>query len=134
MFDMAADVASYADFLPLISQSSVFDMTETDGLMTFKGRLDVERKSLNISETLISDVVADKNQLSIVSTSSSGPVKRLINSWQFVDLPEGGSQSRMVLDYQISNFAMRMMMKAALGMVMENMAEAFEKRANKLYG
>jgi len=134
MFYMAADVAAYADFLPLISQSSVFDMAETNDLMTFKGRLDVERKSLNIAETFDSDVVADKNQLSIVSTASNGLVKRLINTWHFVDLPEGGSQSRMVLDYEISSLPLRIIINAASGMVMEKMAQAFEKRADKLYG
>ncbi len=81
MFDMAADVANYADFLPLVSQSTVFDIAEVDGRMIFKGRLDVERKSLKIAETFISDVVADKNKLSIVSTASNGPVKHLINKY-----------------------------------------------------
>jgi len=135
MFDMVADVASYEQFLPLVQQSTVFDIEgEVDSILKFKGRLQVARQNLNISETFISDVVANHNDLTIVSTSNSGPVKHLSNIWKFVDLPNGGSQSRLVLDYEIASFPMRMLMKASSGIVMDKLTEAFEKRAKQLYG
>ena len=135
MFDMAADVAAYDQFLPLVKDSSIFDLQdEIDGILKFKGRLQVAKESLGIAETFTSDVTADKNKLSIISTSTSGPVKKLINTWQFVDLPGGGSQSRLVLDYEVSNLPMRMLMKASSSILMEKLTQAFEKRAKQLYG
>lgn len=135
MFDMAADVASYQEFLPLVHASTVSDVIEDEaGVTRFKGRLEVRKQSLKIQEAFISDVVADKNAFTIISTSASGPIKRLKNIWQFVDLPDGGSKSKLTLDYEISNFALRMIMKASNAMVMEKLTEAFEKRARDLYG
>lgn len=135
MFDIAADVSSYHQFLPLVHKSEVFDIAEDDnGISRFKGRMIVKKQSLNINQSFVSDVVADSNSLTIVSTANDGPIKSLVNAWKFFDLPEGGSQSEMVLDYQVSNFAMRMMIKASSGIVMDKLTEAFEKRADKLYG
>ncbi len=135
MFDMAADVASYHEFLPLVYESLIYgEQEETKGVLTFKGQLSVRQKKLRIDESFISDVIANSNELTIVSTSSSGPVKRLTNAWKFVDLPGGGSQSKMVLDYEISSFAMRLVMRASYDLVMTKLTEAFEKRADQLYG
>lgn len=135
MFDMAVDVAEYNKFLPLVHESDVFDVAEDDnGVLRFKGRMRVKKKSLNINQSFVSDVVADSNALTIVSTANDGPITDLVNAWKFTDLPEGGSQSEMVLQYEVSSLALRMMIKASYGIAMEKLTEAFEKRADKLYG
>lgn len=135
MFDMAADVQEYRHFLPLVRESEVFDITDDgNGVKRFKGRLVVRKKSLKIKESFVSDVVADANALTIVSTASNGPVKSLVNAWKFTDLPEGGSQSEMELDYEVNNFAMRLLISASYGVAMDKLTEAFEKRADELYG
>jgi len=135
MFDMVADVGAYQQFLPLVTQSAVYDhRKEADSVVKFKGRLQVTKHNLNISETFISDVVTNANALTIVSTASNGPVKNLTNIWQFVDVATGGSQSKLVLEYEIASFPMRMLMKASSGIVMDKLTEAFEKRAKLLYG
>ena len=134
MFDMAADVAAYNKFLPLVRESEVFDYSDDgNGIKRFKGRLRVKKSSLKIDETFVSDVVADENALTIVSTANEGPVRNLVNAWKFTDLPAGGSQSEMVLEYEVSNFAMRMMIRASYGIVMDKLTEAFENRADWLY-
>jgi len=132
---MVADVAAYQQFLPLVQQSTVFDIEdEMDGIVKFRGRLQVAKQNINVSETFVSDVVANRNELTIVSTSNSGPVKNLSNTWKFADLPNGGSQSRLVLEYEIASFPLRMLMKASSAIVMDKLTEAFEKRARELYG
>ena len=134
MYDMAADVAAYHEFLPLVHESTVFDFSENaDGVKTFKGRLLVKKKSLSIRESFVSDVVADPNNFSVVSKSSGGVLKSLTNTWKFEDLPEGGSKSALVVEYEIANLAMRLIMKASHGLIMDKLTEAFEKRADKLY-
>ncbi len=133
MFDMVADVGAYSKFLPLVHESETYDYTD-DGVRRFKGRLLVKKENLNISEVFISDVVVDENALTIVSTANNGPVKSLINTWRFADLPNGGSQSELVLEYEVKNFAMRLMVSASSGILMDKLTEAFEKRADKLYG
>jgi len=132
---MVADVAAYEQFLPLVQQSTVIDIEdEVNGILKFKGRLQVAKQNLNINEAFISDVVANRNDLTIVSIASNGPVKHLSNVWKFAELQNGGSQSRLVLEYEITSFPMRMLMKASSGIVMEKLTEAFEKRAKQLYG
>ncbi|VAV92986.1 hypothetical protein MNBD_ALPHA08-879, partial [hydrothermal vent metagenome] len=133
MFDMAADVAQYSKFLPLVDESETYDYGNDDkGVSRFKGRLLVKKDSLKIRETFISDVVADENALTIISTASNGPVKKLVNAWKFTDLPQGGSQSELVLEYEVKNLAMRLMISASSGILMDKLTEAFEKRADEL--
>ena len=79
-------------------------------------------------------MVADQNALTIVSTANSGPVKNLVNAWKFKDLPQGGSQSELILEYEVKNLAMRIMISASSGILMDKLIEAFEKRADELYG
>jgi len=135
MFDMAVDVGAYREFLPLVRESAVFDTSDdSNGVTKFKGRLRVKKPSLKIDETFVSDVVADENNMTIVSTANDGPIENLVNAWKFTDMPDGGSQSEMVLEYEVTSFAMRMMIKASYGIVMDKLTEAFEKRADKLYG
>jgi len=135
MFDMVADVSQYSNFLPLVQEAETYDSTNNgNGVTRFKGRLLVKKENLNIKETFISDVVADENALTIISTASNGLVKKLVNAWKFTDLPHGGSQSELILEYEVKNLAMRLIVSASSGILMDKLTEAFEKRADELYG
>lgn len=135
MFDMVGDVGSYHVFLPLCSKSEVFDLAvDVDGIKRFKANLLVERQSLNISETFLSDVVVNPNRMTVVSKSNSGPIKYLTNSWQFVEAKDGGCHTKAVLDFEMSSLPLRLLMKASFDIVMKKLTASFEQRAQQLYG
>ncbi len=135
MFDMVGDVASYHQFLPLCSKSDIFDVQiDDDGTKRFKAALLIERKSLRISETFISDVIVNPNRMTVVSKSNGGPVKQLTNSWRFVENGDNGCHTKMVLDFEMSSLPLRLLMKASFDLVMGKLTSSFEKRAEKLYG
>jgi len=134
MFDMVADVASYHEFLPLCTASDVTDVTTDDhGITRFKGALRIEKPSLRLSETFTSDVTVNPDDFSVQAVSSSGPIKKLSNTWRFIDLEKGGSQAIMELDFEMSSLPLRMLMKASFDPIMSKLTGAFEKRAHQLY-
>ena len=135
MFDMVGDVGSYCQFLPLCSKSDVYDLDVDDGgIKRFKANLLIQRQSLKISETFVSDVVVNPNRMTVVSKSKGGPIKQLTNSWRFVDASDGGCHTKMVLDFDMSSLPLRLLMKASFDLVMGKLTSSFEKRAQELYG
>lgn len=135
MFDMVGDVGSYCEFLPLCSKSDVFDLNiDDDSIKRFKANLLIERQSLKISETFVSDVVVNPNRMTVVSKSKGGPIKQLTNSWRFVDAGDGGCHSKMVLDFEMSSLPLRLLMKASFDLAMGKLTASFKKRAQELYG
>ncbi len=135
MFDMVADVASYHEFLPLCTKSDVYDLTiDDDGVKRFKAALRIERKSLKINETFISDVVVNPIRMTVVSKSNGGPIKQLTNSWRFIENGQGDCHTKMVLDFEMSSLPLRLLMKASFDLVMGKLTSSFEKRAAQLYG
>ena len=134
MFDMVADVASYHEFLPLCTASDVIGVkTDDQGISRFKGTLRIEKPSIMLNETFTSDVTTNPNDFSVLAVSSSGPIKRLSNTWRFIDLEKGGSQAIMELDFEMSSLPLRILMKASFDPIMAKLTDAFEKRAYQLY-
>ena len=134
MFDMVADVGRYHEFLPLCTASDVTGVeTDGQGITRFKGALRIEKPAIMLNETFTSDVTANPNDFSVLAVSSSGPIKRLSNTWRFIDLEKGGSQAIMELDFEMSSLALRILMKASFDPIMSKLTGAFEKRAYQLY-
>jgi coenzyme Q-binding protein COQ10 len=134
MFDLVADVENYDQFLPLCTKSEVSDVVvDENGVRRFTAALLIERASLRISETFVSQVVTDPNKMTVLARSQGGPIKTLDNAWRFVDRPNGGSQTRMILDFEMANLPLRLLMKASFDLAMRKLTDAFENRAHKLY-
>lgn len=135
MFDLVADVAAYDQFVPLCRKSVVFDVEDEDGdLKRFKASLLVERASLRLSEEFTSDVVANAHALTVVSRANSGPVRHLKNAWRFIERPEGGCHIKLLLEFEVKSAALSLLVKTSLDMATRKVADAFEQRAQSIYG
>lgn len=135
IFNMVADVGRYDEFVPLCRSARIYDRVELgNGHYTFKAALDVAKESLNIRETFISDVEVNENDLTVISRAKGGPVKHLINRWAFTDTASGGCKNHIALEYEMSNLPLRLLMRASFDIAMSKVIEAFETRADELYG
>lgn len=135
IFDMVADVGRYNEFVPLCRSARIYDRTELgEGHYTFKAALEVAKESLNIRETFVSDVEVNENDLTVISRARGGPVKHLVNRWSFTDLPAGGCANKIALEYEMANLPLRLLMRASFDIAMSKVIEAFETRADELYG
>lgn len=137
MFDLVADVEKYPGFVPLCQALTVRRRsTLPDGREVLVADMRVGFKA--IRESFTSRVTLDRAANVIVAEYIDGPFRSLENRWTFRDRPPGDGSAGCTVEFFITyEFKSRM-----LGMLMGSMfesafgrfAEAFEERADKVYG
>ncbi len=137
MFDLVADVEKYPGFLPLCQGLTVRRRsTLPDGREVLVADMRVGFKA--IRESFTSRVTLDRASNVIVAEYIDGPFRSLENRWTFRDRPPGDGSTGCTVEFFITyEFKSRM-----LGLLMGSMfegafsrfAEAFEERADKVYG
>lgn len=127
MFDLVADVASYPEFLPWVVATRVRSDSDTemtaDMLVGFKA----------IREKFTSRVVKNRPEhLEVFYVD--GPLKDLDNNWTFKCLPDGGCEVDFCVDFSFRNAMFEALAGQYFDRAFRKMVEAFEKRADDLYG
>ncbi len=133
-FAIAADVASYKEFLPLCTRSAIRGAVEEQGgIRRFVADLQVAVNKLGLRESFTSKVEADENAKTVVATSQDGPIKNLRALWMIKSLDGARSEVSITIDYEfksrILQFAASSMMNHAVARVLE----CFEARGATLY-
>ena len=127
MYDLVADVKSYAEFLPWVSAIRIRkdDKTEmlADMIVGFK----------SLRETFSSRVLKVPKS-SIVVDYLDGPMKHLHNEWRFEDIPSGGSVVDFTVDFSFRNRVFEALAGQFFDSALRKMASAFVERADDLYG
>jgi coenzyme Q-binding protein COQ10 len=127
MFDMVADVKSYADFLPWVAAVRVRSDSET--LMV----ADLVVGFRSIKETFASRV--EKHRPTDIKTDYiEGPLKYLVNSWKFEPDGKGGSEIDFCVDFAFKNRIFEALAGQMFDRALRRMIGAFEERAHQLYG
>jgi coenzyme Q-binding protein COQ10 len=127
MFDMVADVKSYAEFLPWVAAVRVRSDSETlmvaDLVVGFKA----------IKETFASRVVKHR-PTDIQTDYIEGPLKYLTNSWKFEPDGKGGTDIDFCVDFAFKNRIFEALAGQMFDRALRRMIGAFEERAHQLYG
>ena len=134
LYAIAADVARYQDFIPLCTESRVWNRRALDGgRETFEASLAIAYPKLKIRETFTSDVVCDPDALTVRATSARPPLQRLDSRWLFTPAGEGADVTISV-DYQMRSRMLQLVMNATFDIAMRKVIAAFEERARALLG
>lgn len=132
MFDLVADVTRYPEFVPLCERLVVRSRTTNpDGTETIVATMTIAYKLFR--ESFTSRVVLDPDHLTIDVSYLDGPFRRMENRWRFVVDGEG-CRVGFNLDYEFRNPALALVMGAVFDKVFGRFAEAFERRADVVYG
>lgn len=127
MFDMVADVKSYAAFLPWVAAVRIRSDSETlmvaDLVVGFKA----------IKETFASRVVKHR-PTDIQTDYIEGPLKYLTNSWKFQPDGKGGTDIDFCVDFAFKNRIFEALAGQMFDRALRRMIGAFEERAHQLYG
>jgi coenzyme Q-binding protein COQ10 len=127
MYDLVADVKSYADFLPWVSAIRVRQDSDTEMLAD----MIVGFKTLR--ETFSSRVVkTPKSEICV--DYLDGPMKHLHNIWKFEDVPGGGSVVDFTVDFSFRNRVFEALAGQFFDSALRKMTGAFIERADELYG
>ena len=127
MFDLVADVRRYGEFLPWVVATRVrsdgeHEMT-ADMLVGFKA----------IREKFTSRVTKDRpNRIDVYYMD--GPLRDLDNSWVFRPTEDGGCEIDFCVQFTFRNAVFEALAGQYFDRAFRKMVEAFEKRADDLYG
>jgi coenzyme Q-binding protein COQ10 len=132
MFALVADVERYPQFLPMCEALSVRSRKQRDGLTVLVADMTVGYKA--IRETFTSQVVLKPEDRRIEVKYLDGPFRYLDNRWHFRDAPEGGCDVHFYIEYEFKSRILGALMGAMFDRAFRMFAEAFEKRADAVYG
>lgn len=132
MFALVADVEKYPEFLPMCEALVVRERRERDGQTLLVADMTVGYKA--IRETFTSQVHLKPADSQIRARYIDGPFKSLDNLWTF--RPAGNNACDVVfyIDYEFKSRVLGALMGAMFDRAFRKFAEAFEERADAVYG
>ena len=127
MFELVADVARYPEFLPWVVATRIKSDSDNemiaDMLVGFKA----------LREKFTSRVIKERPS-SITVHYIDGPLRDLDNSWRFTPRAEGGCDIDFCVDFTFRSSLFETLAGQYFDRAFRRMVEAFEKRAEALYG
>ncbi|HEY5797501.1 MAG TPA: type II toxin-antitoxin system RatA family toxin [Bosea sp. (in: a-proteobacteria)] len=132
MFALVADVETYPQFLPLCEGLRVRRRTPREGGgEVLLADMTVGYKAIH--ETFTSRVTLDPENLKILVEYVDGPFRYLENRWAFKP-HERGCEIGFFISYEFASRMLGLLMGAMFDKAFHKFAEAFERRADVVYG
>jgi coenzyme Q-binding protein COQ10 len=133
MFDLVADVGRYPQFVPLCRDLRVRRrISEPENVEILVADMTVAYKLLR--ETFTSRVTLDRPNLQIFVEYLEGPFSRMQNRWEFHPVAEQLCDVKFSIDYEFRSRTLALVMGAMFDAAFRRFAEAFERRADVVYG
>ena len=131
MFALVADIERYPEFLPLCKGLIVRSRKERDGQTILVADMSVGYRALR--EPFTSQVHLKPEGKQIDVKYIDGPFKYLTNLWRFEPDPQG-AKVVFSIDYEFRSRILGALMGSMFDRAFRMFAEAFEKRADAIYG
>lgn len=132
MFELVADVERYPEFVPMCESLRVRKRSgEAEGVQIIIADMTVAYKMFR--ETFSSRVTLDRPKLSILVEYLDGPFSHLENRWRFRPESEQASEVDFFIAYEFKSRMLGMVMGALFDSAFRRFAEAFERRADRIY-
>ncbi|WP_011580961.1 MULTISPECIES: type II toxin-antitoxin system RatA family toxin [Chelativorans] len=132
MFALVADVESYPEFLPMCEALTVRSRKERDGITILVADMTVGYKA--IRETFTSQVVLKPAESTIDVRYIDGPFRFLQNHWRFDPAGENQTDVHFFIEYEFKSRMLGILMGAMFDRAFRMFSEAFERRADQIYG
>lgn len=132
MFDLVADVEKYPLFLPLCEALRVKRREERDARPVLVADMTIAYKIFR--ETFTSRVTLDRDAKKILVEYLDGPFSHLENRWTFKPREGGGSDVEFFIEWELRSRTLSALVGSVFDRVFRKYAEAFEQRADRVYG
>jgi len=133
MFGLVADVEKYPQLLPMCEALSVRSRKERDGKALLIADMTVGYKL--IRETFTSQVLLKPEENVIDVKYLDGPFRYLDNRWTFKPVGDGSEcDVEFFIDYEFKSRTLGLLMGTMFDLAFKKFSEAFEKRADQIYG
>lgn len=127
MFDLVADVKSYAEFLPWVVAVRVRSSNDTETIADLV-------VGFNAFKERFTSRVAKEPKTRIVVDYIEGPLKYLTNEWRFAPMAGGGTEVFFCVDFAFKSRLFETIAGQMFDRALRRMIGAFETRAAVLYG
>ncbi len=130
LIHMILDIEKYPEFVPWCINGKIYKRQDRADIVEIEADLTVGKKFLN--QTYKSHVTYYKEKDKIIVSNIGGPLKHLKNEWEIKEI-NSQSQVNFMIDFEIKNIVYNMIMEKSFNKGLENIANAFEKRAIELF-
>ena len=130
LIKMILDIEKYPEFVPWCLNGKIYRKKDLKDMIEMEADLTVGKKFLN--QTYKSHVTYYKNKDKILVINIGGPLNHLKNEWEIREI-NNQSEVSFKIDFEIKNVFYNMIMKKSFDHGLSNIADAFEKRAIKLF-
>ena len=127
---MVLDIEKYPEFVPWCLSGKIYSKNDKGDKIEITADLTIGKSFFN--ETYKSFVIYEKSTDSIYVTNMDGPLKNLENKWFFKKKGEN-SEVEFHVDFELKNKILNMLMIKSFDVGLKKIADAFEKRAIKLF-
>tara|TARA_B100001029_G_scaffold151118_1_gene133461 strand:+ start:230 stop:679 length:450 start_codon:yes stop_codon:yes gene_type:complete len=130
LIKMILDIEKYPEFVPWCLNGKIYRKKDLKDMIEMEADLTVGKKFLN--QTYKSHVTYYKKKDKILVINIGGPLNHLKNEWEIREI-NNQSEVSFKIDFEIKNVFYNMIMKKSFDHGLSNIADAFEKRAIKLF-
>jgi coenzyme Q-binding protein COQ10 len=130
LFDLAADIGRYPEFITWIQSMKLLSEEETATRMQCRAEVTVGFKGFR--ETFVTDVEARAPDLSIDVKLVRGPFRKLANSWRFQP-SAAGSRVAFAIQFEFRNFVLQALADANKTYAIKRVIDAFVGEAARRY-
>lgn len=127
MFELVNDIASYPEFLHWCHDAHVESEQENVVEAVLEIGISGLHKSFRTRNTL---TLGEAIKIDLVS----GPFKHLDGLWHFEDLPQGGSEVSLRLDFEVAASPLGVVFSGVFEELVRAQMNAFIARADERYG
>ena len=131
LIDLVLDIEKYPEFVPFCLESHIYERNEEDNQTLIIADLTIGKGPFK--DTYKSDVKFDKIDDTIFVKNIDGPLNHLSNNWKF-NKKENATEVTFDIDFEIKNKFLNSLMIISFQFGLEKIADAFQKRAEKLFG
>ena len=131
LIDLVLDIEKYPEFVPFCLDAHVYEKNKEGDLILIIADLTIGKGPFK--DTYKSDVKFNKKKNTIKVTNIGGPLNHLENTWHFND-HNSGTEISFDIDFEIENKFLNIVMTKSFQFSLDKIADAFQKRAEELFG
>tara|TARA_B100000700_G_scaffold174756_1_gene192946 strand:- start:4327 stop:4776 length:450 start_codon:yes stop_codon:yes gene_type:complete len=130
LIELVLAVDKYPEFIPYCLNSKIYEKKDQGDIVHMIADLTIGKGIFK--DTYKSDVNYNKKKNIIIVKNLDGPLKYLNNRWVFVEKGKSTEVSFEV-DFELKNKFLNILMTKSFQYGLDKIADAFQKRAEKLY-
>ena len=132
LIELVLDIEKYPEFVPFCFDAKIYENKKVGDLQKIIADLTIGKGPFK--DTYKSDVAFNKNTDSIYVKNIEGPLNHLTNNWTFSDKNNGITEVTFDIDFETKNKFLNSLMVVSFQFGLEKIADAFQKRAEELFG